>query len=111
LKEKLENSESCKIMGDPSTNISKVLANNEMEAVIAPKKINNDFKKGDNDVPVSEIQVERADTLGFSSERRNNKTVFCSYCSRECSYYTYDNLLSKNIYKKRFTRRHIKFKK
>lgn len=110
-KEKAKKSDSYQIMGDPSTNIAKVLANDEKWAEVALKKINMDLKKGDNDVPVSEIQIERGDILGLSSERRNNKTIFCSYCFRECSSYTYDNLLSKNVYKKRFSKRQAKLKK
>ena len=102
LRKKSNNSEICKIMGETSTKITKVLPDIKIGAEVVPKETKIDLEKGENDVPVSETQVDRDDPLGFSSKRGNNKTILCAYCSKECSALTYNNLLSKKVYKKRY---------
>jgi hypothetical protein len=102
LRSKLNNSASCKIMGETSTNFSKDLQNMKNGAVVASEKTNIDLDKGENDVPVCETQVGRVDTLGLSPKRGDNKAILCAYCYRECSPLSYNNLLPKKVHKKRY---------
>lgn len=102
LRKKLNNPESCKIMGETSTNMSKDLRNVKNGAEVAPEKTNIDFEKGENDVSVCKTQVDRVDTLGFSPKRGDSKAILCSYCSKECSSLTYNNLLPKKFHKRRY---------
>ena len=102
IKKNLNNIDSCKIMGETSTNITKVLPNTKTGTEVVPEGKNIDLEKGENNVPVSKTQVDGGNTLGIPAKRGDNKTILCAYCSRECSSLAYDKVLPKKIYKKRY---------
>ncbi len=110
LKKNTEDSESCKIMGDPPTNFPKVLPNIEKAAeVVVVGEKNMELGEGKNNGDLLKIQNQQNDALGFCPKRRERETILCAYCSGECSCYTYNKLLSKRIYKQRYGREKEKF--
>ncbi len=108
-KENLENSDSYKIMGDPSTNISKVLPNNEIETVVVGGEENSELEERKNSGDFFEVQNKQSSAFRLCPERRECEKILCAYCSRECSNLSYNKLLQKRIYKKRYRETRSKY--
>jgi len=110
ISKKVENLDSYKIMGEKSSNSPKDLQNIKNKGEVAPEGVNFKLGKGDTDASISESKASRDNTLGFSSQRRNHKRIFCSLCGKQCSIYSYQNIFSKQIYKKEYWRQRNKEK-
>lgn len=110
LREKCVSSTSYKKVGDPSTNIAKVLRNSKIGTNGVPTQQNTDLEKGvDDDFDIQD-QTNLGGTLGFWSERRNYKPILCAYCLRACSIYTYQRNVQKWIFKKKYSKIRQQFK-
>jgi hypothetical protein len=106
----LKNLNNFKTVGEKSTNISQDLPNSKIEATSASEKINPILERETNHVFVGETQIVRGGELGFSAIRGNSKKILCAYCSKECSPYTYSQVLSNETYKKRYRTLRKKYK-
>ena len=107
---KQENSNSLKIVGETSTKTPQDLSKHEMEAISAPEKTKSMSEEGANHVFFNQSEALRGGELGFSSVGGGVKKIFCSYCCKQCSNYTYSQILSNETYKKRYRKLQGKYK-
>lgn len=101
IKKRIEDSLSCKIMGDPSTKIAKVLPNEQKAEVTAQKSKNFQLKEDKISVTFFKNKDTEEGIFRTSPQQRGLQTIFCTYCFRECSNYSYNKLFSKRFYKQK----------
>ncbi|BBH54683.1 hypothetical protein JCM31447_31570 (plasmid) [Fluviispira sanaruensis] len=92
-----------KFVGDRTTIFPSISAINEnVTVVVTCKNIAENISKGDLSEDPHKIHKEKNTFFRFQAERGGKRRIYCSFCSQECNFFSYDTTLPLRYHRQRW---------